>query len=165
MARAFVLNEPYPSAPFSTLYLFGRGQDIGFFFYSFLSPPTIPETSASPSSSSSRKASSSSPAGISALWRMPFRSVSIALRNAQHPRTCKEPSFNFDLLGAEDRVTPYPALPGSLLMAPTGFRFILGGPVPGQGLFSSGYGHMALKASSMAGSNSKSLFLTVHQST
>jgi hypothetical protein len=30
MARAFVLNSPYPSAPFSTLYLFGRGQDIGF---------------------------------------------------------------------------------------------------------------------------------------
>jgi len=30
MARAFVLNEPYPTAPFSTLYLFGRGQDIGF---------------------------------------------------------------------------------------------------------------------------------------
>jgi hypothetical protein len=30
MARAFVLNTPYPSAPFSTLYLFGRGQDIGF---------------------------------------------------------------------------------------------------------------------------------------
>jgi len=30
MARAFVLNKPYPSAPFSTLYLFGRGQDIGF---------------------------------------------------------------------------------------------------------------------------------------
>lgn len=30
MARAFVLNSPYPNAPFSTLYLFGRGQDIGF---------------------------------------------------------------------------------------------------------------------------------------
>jgi len=30
MARAFVFNEPYPTAPFSTLYLFGRGQDIGF---------------------------------------------------------------------------------------------------------------------------------------
>lgn len=30
MVRAFVLNSPYPSAPFSTLYLFGRGQDIGF---------------------------------------------------------------------------------------------------------------------------------------
>ncbi|AGK57635.1 hypothetical protein HYPDE_29803 [Hyphomicrobium denitrificans 1NES1] len=30
MARAFVLNRPYPAAPFSTLYLFGRGQDIGF---------------------------------------------------------------------------------------------------------------------------------------
>jgi hypothetical protein len=30
MARAFVLNTPYPAAPFSTLYLFGRGQDIGF---------------------------------------------------------------------------------------------------------------------------------------
>jgi hypothetical protein len=30
MIRAFVLNSPYPAAPFSTLYLFGRGQDIGF---------------------------------------------------------------------------------------------------------------------------------------
>lgn len=30
MARAFILNRPYPRAPFSTLYLFGRGQDIGF---------------------------------------------------------------------------------------------------------------------------------------
>ena len=30
MAVAFVLNRPYPTAPFSTLYLFGRGQDIGF---------------------------------------------------------------------------------------------------------------------------------------
>src|SRR5246500_197419 len=30
MARAFALNAPYPTAPFSTLYLFGRGQDIGF---------------------------------------------------------------------------------------------------------------------------------------
>lgn len=30
MVEAFVLNRPYPSAPFSTLYLFGRGQDIGF---------------------------------------------------------------------------------------------------------------------------------------
>ena len=30
MARAFVFNSPYPTAPFSTLYLFGRGQDIGF---------------------------------------------------------------------------------------------------------------------------------------
>jgi hypothetical protein len=30
MARAFVFNRPYPAAPFSTLYLFGRGQDIGF---------------------------------------------------------------------------------------------------------------------------------------
>jgi hypothetical protein len=30
MARAFVLNKPYPAAPFSTLYLFGRGQDVGF---------------------------------------------------------------------------------------------------------------------------------------
>lgn len=30
MVRAFVLNDPYPTAPFSTLYLFGRGQDIGF---------------------------------------------------------------------------------------------------------------------------------------
>src|SRR6201981_2450090 len=30
MVRAFVLNSPYPTAPFSTLYLFGRSQDIGF---------------------------------------------------------------------------------------------------------------------------------------
>jgi LssY C-terminus len=30
MVRAFVLNAPYPTAPFGTLYLFGRGQDIGF---------------------------------------------------------------------------------------------------------------------------------------
>jgi LssY C-terminus len=30
MAKAFVLNTPYPTAPFSTLYLFGRGQDVGF---------------------------------------------------------------------------------------------------------------------------------------
>lgn len=30
MVRSFVLNAPYPSAPFSTLFLFGRGQDIGF---------------------------------------------------------------------------------------------------------------------------------------
>lgn len=30
MVTAFVLNRPYPTAPFSTLYLFGRGQDIGF---------------------------------------------------------------------------------------------------------------------------------------
>jgi hypothetical protein len=30
MAKAFVLNTSYPAAPFSTLYLFGRGQDIGF---------------------------------------------------------------------------------------------------------------------------------------
>jgi hypothetical protein len=30
MTRAFVLNSPYPNAPFSTLYLFGRGQDVGF---------------------------------------------------------------------------------------------------------------------------------------
>jgi hypothetical protein len=30
MVRAFVLNASYPTAPFSTLYLFGRGQDIGF---------------------------------------------------------------------------------------------------------------------------------------
>ena len=30
MTRAFVFNLPYPTAPFSTLYLFGRGQDIGF---------------------------------------------------------------------------------------------------------------------------------------
>jgi hypothetical protein len=30
MIRAFVFNSPYPAAPFSTLFLFGRGQDIGF---------------------------------------------------------------------------------------------------------------------------------------
>jgi hypothetical protein len=30
MVRAFVRNSPYPTAPFSTLYLFGRGQDVGF---------------------------------------------------------------------------------------------------------------------------------------
>jgi hypothetical protein len=30
MIRAFVFNKPYPTAPFSSLYLFGRGQDIGF---------------------------------------------------------------------------------------------------------------------------------------
>jgi hypothetical protein len=30
MAKAFVLNTPYPTAPFSTLYLFGRRQDVGF---------------------------------------------------------------------------------------------------------------------------------------
>ena len=30
MARSFVFNTSYPTAPFSTLYLFGRGQDIGF---------------------------------------------------------------------------------------------------------------------------------------
>jgi hypothetical protein len=30
MVVAFVLNRPYPTAPFSTLYLFGRGQDVGF---------------------------------------------------------------------------------------------------------------------------------------
>ncbi len=30
MVKAFVLNSAYPKAPFSTLYLFGRGQDIGF---------------------------------------------------------------------------------------------------------------------------------------
>jgi hypothetical protein len=30
MVRAFVLDKPYPTAPFSTLYLYGRGQDIGF---------------------------------------------------------------------------------------------------------------------------------------
>jgi hypothetical protein len=30
MVRAFVLNRPYPTAPFSTLFLFGRGQDVGF---------------------------------------------------------------------------------------------------------------------------------------
>jgi hypothetical protein len=30
MICAFVLNSPYPTAPFSALYLYGRGQDIGF---------------------------------------------------------------------------------------------------------------------------------------
>jgi LssY C-terminus len=30
MAVSFVLNRPYPAAPFSTLFLFGRAQDIGF---------------------------------------------------------------------------------------------------------------------------------------
>lgn len=30
MVRAFMLNTPYPTAPFSTLYLYGRGQDTGF---------------------------------------------------------------------------------------------------------------------------------------
>lgn len=30
MAEAFMFNKPYPTAPFSTLYLFGRGQDRGF---------------------------------------------------------------------------------------------------------------------------------------
>jgi LssY-like putative type I secretion system component LssY len=30
MIRAFVSNSSYPGAPFSTLYLFGRGQDVGF---------------------------------------------------------------------------------------------------------------------------------------
>jgi hypothetical protein len=30
MAQSFVFNKPYPTAPFSTLYLFGRGQDRGF---------------------------------------------------------------------------------------------------------------------------------------
>lgn len=30
MAVAFVMNRPYPAAPFSTLFLFGRGQDLGF---------------------------------------------------------------------------------------------------------------------------------------
>jgi hypothetical protein len=30
MVQAFVLNTPYPTAPFSTLYLFGRRQDVGF---------------------------------------------------------------------------------------------------------------------------------------
>jgi hypothetical protein len=30
MIRTFIFNKPYPTAPFSTLYLFGRGQDIGF---------------------------------------------------------------------------------------------------------------------------------------
>jgi LssY C-terminus len=30
MVRAFVFNLPYPTAPFSPLFLFGRSQDIGF---------------------------------------------------------------------------------------------------------------------------------------
>jgi len=30
MIRCFLLNRPYPEAPFSPLYLFGRKQDIGF---------------------------------------------------------------------------------------------------------------------------------------
>ncbi len=30
MVVAFVLDRPYPAAPFSTLFLFGRAQDIGF---------------------------------------------------------------------------------------------------------------------------------------
>ena len=30
MVRAFVFKSPYPTAPFSTLYLFGRSQDVGF---------------------------------------------------------------------------------------------------------------------------------------
>ena len=30
MVRAFVCNSPYPTAPFSSLYLFGRAQDVGF---------------------------------------------------------------------------------------------------------------------------------------
>ncbi|MGH6799200.1 MAG: LssY C-terminal domain-containing protein, partial [Roseiarcus sp.] len=30
MAVAFALNRSYPAAPFSTLYLLGRGQDVGF---------------------------------------------------------------------------------------------------------------------------------------
>jgi hypothetical protein len=30
MAKAFLFNQSYPTAPFSTLYLFGRGQDFGF---------------------------------------------------------------------------------------------------------------------------------------
>jgi hypothetical protein len=30
MARKFITNRAYPTAPFSTLYLFGRGQDVGF---------------------------------------------------------------------------------------------------------------------------------------
>jgi hypothetical protein len=30
MVRAFILNSSYPTAPFSTLYLFGRTQDVGF---------------------------------------------------------------------------------------------------------------------------------------
>ena len=30
MSVSFVLNRPYPTAPFSSLYLFGRKQDVGF---------------------------------------------------------------------------------------------------------------------------------------
>jgi hypothetical protein len=30
MVRAFVFNAPYRTAPFSSLYLFGRAQDVGF---------------------------------------------------------------------------------------------------------------------------------------
>ena len=30
MMRTFVMNAPYPTAPFSSLYLFGRRQDVGF---------------------------------------------------------------------------------------------------------------------------------------
>ena len=30
MIRTFLINKPYPTAPFSFLYLFGRKQDIGF---------------------------------------------------------------------------------------------------------------------------------------
>ncbi|HXT05561.1 MAG TPA: LssY C-terminal domain-containing protein [Roseiarcus sp.] len=30
MVRSFLLNRPYPDAPFSTLFLFDRGQDVGF---------------------------------------------------------------------------------------------------------------------------------------
>ena len=30
MVRAFLFKRPYPTAPFSTLYLYGRGQDVGF---------------------------------------------------------------------------------------------------------------------------------------
>jgi hypothetical protein len=30
MTWTFIRNIPYPTAPFSTLFLFGRGQDIGF---------------------------------------------------------------------------------------------------------------------------------------
>jgi hypothetical protein len=30
MAESFVLNRPYPTAPFSALYLFGRKRDVGF---------------------------------------------------------------------------------------------------------------------------------------
>jgi hypothetical protein len=30
MVQAFLLNRPYPAAPFSTLFLLDRGQDVGF---------------------------------------------------------------------------------------------------------------------------------------